>query len=63
MLGILCAAVVDPAAGNDHDVAVFADIEVIVDDFLEAALAHDDRNVDTLVFGPGLDCRIRSPWK
>ena len=32
--------------------------ELIVDNFLEPALAHDDGDVDTLVFGAGLDLDV-----
>ena len=45
------AAVVDAAAGDDGDVAVFADVEIVVDEILEAALLHDDWDVHGFVDG------------
>ena len=58
MLGILCAAVVDAAACDDHDIAVLADVKIVVDDFLESALAHDDRDMDTLILCAGLNLDV-----
>ena len=58
MLGILCAAVVDAAAGDNDNITVLTDVKVVIHDFLEAALAHDDRDMDALVLGPGLDLDI-----
>ena len=49
------AAVVDAAAGDDGDVAVFADVEIVVDEILEAALLHDDWDVHGFVDGAVLD--------
>ena len=58
MFGVLAAAVVDAAAGDDEHVAVFADVEVVVDRFLQAGGADDDGNVHALVFGAGSDADV-----
>ena len=46
--GILVSVIVNAAAGDDLDVAVFADIKVVVDQILDAALCENDRNVNLL---------------
>ena len=48
-------AVVDAAAGDDGDVAVLADEEVVIHHVLQAAHAQHHRDVDRLVFRPRLD--------
>ena len=58
VLRILVAAVVDAAAGHDQDVAVVPDEKVVVDRFLQAALAEDHRDVDALVPGARLDVDV-----
>ena len=56
--GLLRAAVVDAAAGNDGHIAVLADVKVIVDHVLEAGLGNDDRDVHALVFRAGGDVNV-----
>ena len=51
VLGLLVASVVDAAASHDDHVAVGADVEVIVDQLVQAGLGDDDGNVDGLVLG------------
>ena len=58
VLGVLNTAVVDAASGDNDDIAVFTDEEIVVDNFLEAALTHDDRNVNTLILCAGFDLYI-----
>ena len=53
MAGLLRAAVVDAAAGDDGHIAVLTDVKVIVDHVLEAGLGNDDRDVHALVFRAG----------
>ena len=60
VLGILAAAVVDAAAGDDDDVAVGADIEVVIDRFFDAALGQDHGDVHALVPGAGFDMNINA---
>ena len=54
VLGVLRAAVVDAAARDDDDVSAFADVEVVVNGFLDAALAQHHRNMHAFVFRAGL---------
>ena len=56
--GLLRAAVVDAAAGDDGHIAVLADVKVIVDHVLEAGLGNDDRDVHALVFRAGGDVNV-----
>ena len=55
MLCRLVAAVVDPASGNDGDVTVLANVEVVVDKLFQPGLGKQNRNVNALVFGAGFD--------
>ena len=52
---LVAAGVVDAAACDDVDVAVFADVEVVVDHFGHAALADDDGDVALLALRTVLD--------
>ena len=58
VLTVLRTAVIDTAAGNDHDIGALADIKVVIDDFLDAACCHDDRDVYTFVLRARLDLYI-----
>ena len=60
MLGIVRAAVVYSAAGNNHNVAVVADEKVVVNCFVHAAFADDNRNMNCLARGIRLDKNIDS---
>ena len=51
--GLLRAAVVDAAAGDDGHIAVLADEKVVVDHILETGLGNNDRDVHALVFRAG----------
>ena len=55
VLGIAAAAVVDAAAGNDGDIGALPDVEVVVDQILQAGLAEDNGNVYALVLGERAD--------
>ena len=58
MLGILHTAVINAAAGNNHDVTVFADIKVIINGFLQTALGKDDRDMHALMHRAWFDADI-----
>ena len=58
MTALVAAGVVDAAARDDLNVAVFADIKVVVDHFGHAALADDDGDVALLALGAGLDADV-----
>ena len=60
MLGILVPAVVNAAPRHDDDVRAFADEEIIIYDFLQPALGHHHRNMDTFVFGARFDPDLQS---
>ena len=51
MLGICSTAVIDTASGNDHDITVLTDKEIVIDDFRQTAQGHYDRNMYTLIPG------------
>ena len=53
VLRIVRAAVVDTAAGNDRNVAVVADEEVVVNGLFNAALVDYNGNVQVLALGAG----------
>ncbi len=55
MLGILLAAVVYTAAGDDQNVAVLAHIKIVVDSFRHPAFADDHGNVHAFLFSARLD--------
>ena len=52
------AAVVNAAAGDDDDVRIGADVEIIVYDLLKPRLAQNDGNVYAFVFRARLDENI-----
>ena len=54
VLRALVRIVVDAAAGDDLDIAILADIEVVVHRLLQAALGEHHGDVHALVFGAGL---------
>ena len=58
VLGGLRPLVVDAAAGDDDHVAVRADEEVVVDQVVQAGLRQQDRDMDGLVLGAGLDVDV-----
>ena len=60
MTAVLPAAVVDAAAGHDVHIAVFTDVEVIVDQFLNTGLGDDDGNVALFALGPILDADVNA---
>ena len=60
MLGVLVAAVVNTAAGNDHHVRALADEEVVIHHFLQSALGHHNGNMHAFVLGSGLDPDLQS---
>ena len=60
VFGVHAAAVADAAAGDDDHVAVLTYIEVVVNYVVQAALAHDDGDMNALVPGAGLDTDINS---
>ncbi len=54
----LGAAVVDAAARHNVHIAVFTDVEVIIDQFLNTGLGDNDRNVALFTLGSVLDTDI-----
>ena len=60
VLRVVGAAVVNAAARDDRDVAVVADIEIVVDRLLDAAGAHNDGNMDVFALGIRFDEDIDS---
>ena len=60
MFGILCSAVVDAAAGDNQNVAVFPHMEIVIDCLRQAAGADDDRDMDALLFCSVFDRNIQS---
>ena len=58
VFGIVDAAVVNAAARHDHHVAVLADVKIVVNGLLQAALAEHDRNVDRFVLRSVLDADV-----
>ena len=55
MLAELSAAIVDSAAGNDRDIAVLSDIEIVVHKVGKTGLTDNDRDVDTFPFSARFD--------
>ena len=60
VLRVMRAAVVDAAAGDDLDIGIVPDEEIVIDLFLETAFCHHDGDMHGLVFGVGLDKNIQS---
>ena len=60
MLGILLAAVADPASGDNHDIAVIPDEKVVVYRLLNPAFAENYRNMDTFILGSRLNPYINA---
>jgi len=55
---VFTARVVNTTACNNHDVRVFANVEIVVNDLLQARLADDDGDMHTLVFCVRFDINI-----
>ena len=53
-------AVINTAAGDNRNMAVIADIKIIVNGFLDAAGADDNGNMNVFVPGIGLDKNINT---
>ena len=60
VLRVLLAAVVNAAAGNNYNIAVFANEKVIINRFRQAAVAEHNRYVDTFVDRVGLNVNINA---
>ena len=60
MTAVLSAAVVDAAAGHDVHIAVFTDVEVVVNQFLNTGLGDDDGNVALLALGSVFDTDVNT---
>ncbi len=58
VLAVGVAGVVDAAPRNDGDIAVGSDVEVVVDQLLDARLREDDGDVQALILGAGLDVDV-----
>ena len=58
VLRVDTATVVDATAGDDDNLGVFADVEVVVNCFFKAGGADGDRNVNGFVFGAGFNVNI-----
>ena len=55
MLRATGAAVIDAAAGDDRNVSVIADVEIIDNRLRKASLCDDDRDVNNVVLRVRLD--------
>ena len=55
MLRILRTAVVNAAARHNEYIRVLADVEIVIDQFLQSALGHYHRNMHAFVLGAGLN--------
>ena len=60
VLRVMRAAVVDTAAGNDQDIGVITDEEIVVDLLFDAALGDHHGDMHLLALGAGLDENIHS---
>ena len=60
MLGILCAAVINSAACNDHHVCIVTDVKIIVNGFLQAALAEHDRDMHAFMLCARFDVNVNA---
>ena len=58
VLAVLSAAVVNTAAGNNQNITVFPDKEVIVYGFLQSALGENHRDMAALILCAVLDADI-----
>ena len=55
VLGLLAAAVINAAAGDDQNVRIVAYIKIVVNEIVESALRHDDGDMHALVFRAARD--------
>ncbi len=55
---VLRSAVIDTAARDDHDIGSFSDIKVVINELLDSARCHDDRDMDTLILCARLDLNV-----
>mgnify|MGYP000118594971 CR=1 FL=1 len=60
VLGVAVAAVVDAAARHNVHIAVFTDVEVIINQLLNTGLGDDDGNVALFALGPILDADVNA---
>ena len=60
MTAVLSAAVVDAAARHNVHIAVFTDVEVIINQLLNTGLGDDDGNVALFTLGPILDADVNA---
>ena len=58
VLGCLVAGVVDAASCHNLDVTVFANVERVVDNVLQAGLGHNNGNEHRFAFGARLDVDV-----
>ena len=58
MLCLVAADIVNAAAGNDQNIGVLADIEIVVNKIRHARFGQKYRDIDALVFGAGLDIDV-----
>ena len=58
----LAAAVVDAAAGHNADIGIFPDVEVVIDQLLNAGFGDDNGDVAGLTHGSRLDADVNATF-